>query len=428
MRTSICLLIVTLCCCRCTFECMAESLVESDAAQREAAAGDWPCWRGPDGNNHSSDSRPPVEWSKEKNILWKVAVPGRGHASPCVFGNRIFLASADDSSGTQFLLCYARSDGELLWRIDLHRRSLPHIHENNSHASATPACDGSAVYVVFANAGELDVSAVSLEGKLLWQKRAGGYEHANGYGASPVLFQHVLIVANDNQLEPSLVALDPADGNIAWRTTRPKSDNSATPIIAFVAGRPQLLINGAMAVNSYDPATGEEIWRVAHGTEVAACTVAFDDQHVFASGNVPEKNMLCVRADGRGDVSQSHVLWKTNQLITYEPSPLAVDDYLFAVTDSGLAWCRKADTGDMIWKERLGGTFFSSPVLAAAMIYATSDTGVTHVFRAGPQFQRLAKNDIGERCIATPALCGSRIYLRSEAHLFCIGSSGVNDE
>jgi outer membrane protein assembly factor BamB len=390
------------------------------AAEGQLSGADWPCWRGPAGNN-ISDSNPPIEWSPTKNILWKVAVPGRGHASPCVFGDKIILASADDSSETQFLLCYDRARGELLWRVDLHHRTLPPAHQNNSHASATPACDGKAVYTVFASGGELTVSSVSMEGKILWQKDVGKYQHANGYGASPVLFDRIVIVANDNQLEPSIVALDRADGHVKWRTTRPKSDNSATPIVGVVGGRAQLLINGARLAASYDPATGEEFWRVTHGTEVAACTMGFDKQNVFASGNVPEKNLLCVRADGHGDVSDTHVLWKTNQLITYVPSPLAFDRYLFAVTDSGLAWCRDAATGDVIWKERLAGTFFSSPVLAAKKIFATNDLGVTYVFRAAPQLERLAENDIEEACMATPAICHDRIYLRSAAHLFCIG-------
>jgi hypothetical protein len=151
--------------------------------------------------------------------------------------------------------------------------------------------------------------------------------------------------------------------------------------------------------------------------------MAFDSRHVYASGNVPEKNLLCVRADGQGDVSGTHVVWSTNQLITYVPSLLLVNDYLFAVNDSGVAWCRDANTGQIIWKHRLGGKFFASPLLACGNIYATSEAGITYVFRAGPKFELIAENDIGEICMATPAVAGGKVYLRSLMHLYCIGNA-----
>lgn len=386
---------------------------------------DWPCWRGPSGDNRSTARNPPVEWSATRNVAWKVDVPGRGHASPCVVGTKIFIASAEESADTQFLLCYDRVGGQQSWRVDLHHRALPSIHNNNSHASATPACDGEAVYTAFASGGELTVSAISLDGKILWQKSAGRYQHANGFGSSPVLFDRLVIVASDNQLEPSIVAFDKSNGRVAWHASRSKSDNSATPVIGVVAGRTQLLLNGARLVASYDPQTGKVLWRVSHDTEVAACTMAFDELNAYASGNVPEKNLLCIRADGRGDVGESHVRWKTNQLITYVPSPLVVGHHLFAVTDSGLAWCRDAESGTVVWKERLDGTFFSSPVFAAGLIYATNDAGVTHVFRAADKFETLAANDVEEPCMATPVICGDCIYMRTSTHLFCIKNAGT---
>ena len=384
--------------------------------------GDWPCWRGASGTNHSGDEQAPVEWSSTDNVLWKVAVPGRGYASPCIVGDHIFLPSADDKEKTQFLLCFARDDGHLLWREQLRSGGLPPINKFNSHASATAACDGESVYVALVSDDQLWVSAVSLAGELLWQQSVGGYQHANGFGASPLLHGNLVIVASDNQLDPAIVALNGADGTTAWKTERRKSDNSATPVVGTVAGRKQLLLNGAYSANSYDPDTGKEIWHVSHGTEVVACTMAFDDENVYASGNVPEKKMLAVRGDGQGDVTGSHVLWTTTREVTYVPSPICVGKHLFIVNDSGTAFCRDSRTGKVIWKERLGGNFFSSPVLAAGNLYATNDAGVTYVFRAGPEFELVAKNDIGETCMATPVFCGGRVYLRTSDHLYCIGS------
>jgi outer membrane protein assembly factor BamB len=148
--------------------------------------------------------------------------------------------------------------------------------------------------------------------------------------------------------------------------------------------------------------------------------MAFDDTCVYASGNVPEKNMLCVRADGEGDVTDTHVLWQTREANTYVPSPLVSGDLLFLVLDGGIAFCREAQTGQVLWKERLGGDFSASPVLAGDYIYATSESGVTHVFRASRQFERIAENDLGEGTLATPAICVGQIFLRTATHLFCI--------
>jgi outer membrane protein assembly factor BamB len=383
---------------------------------------DWPFWRGPNRNNHSNGPAPPTHWGAESNILWKTEVPGRGHASPCIVSGRVFLASCDQSSGTQFIVCFDAQNGGLLWRSDLHQGVLPKIHENNTHASATPASDGQRVFAVFANSGELHVSCVDLAGEVVWQKRIGAYRHANGYGASPTVFESVVIIASDNQEEPCILALNRADGEVVWRIERPRSDTSATPIVATVAGRPQLLTNGANAVVSYDPATGDELWRVNHNTEVVANTMTFDAQAVYASGNVPEKHLMAIRADGRGDVSQSHVLWRLNQSNPYVPSPLICGDLLFTVLDGGSVVCREADSGKELWHKRLEGTFFSSPVVAGELIFAVNDDGATFVFRADRQFELVAENELKERCFATPAICGGRLHIRTAENLYCIGT------
>jgi outer membrane protein assembly factor BamB len=236
------------------------------------------------------------------------------------------------------------------------------------------------------------------------------------------MFGQLVIVANDNEIDPSLAAFDRSDGHIVWQVKRPTSDNSATPVVATIAGRPQLLLNGANAVISYDPATGDEIWRVNHSTEVAACTIAFDDSCVYASGNVPDKFMLGIRADGRGDVTNANVLWSTHEANTYVPSPLTCDQLLFVVVDSGTAYCRDARSGEVLWKHRLGGSFFASPVAAGGNIYAVNDTGITYVFRAANSFELVAQNDIGESCVATPVFTGDRLYLRTVSALYCIGN------
>lgn len=399
---------------------LALASLRAAAGEATAPVGDWPCWRGPTHDNHSRSERPPLHWSKDSGIAWRVAVPGRGHASPCVSGGRIFIASADETEHVQFLICLDQQTGDQRWRTDLHSGPLPTIHAKNSHASATPACDGQHVYTAFVHSDQLWLSAVDVDGKIVWQKLVGAYKHANGFGASPLLFERLVIVASDNTAEPTVAAFDRDDGHEVWRATRPSSDNSATPVVAHVGGRPQLLINGAGLVSSLDPATGDELWRVIHKTEVAACTMAFDDDCVFASGNVPEPNLLAVRATGQGDVSDSQVVWHTDNSITYVPSPLAVVDHLFTVIDSGVAIVYEKATGRVAWKRRLGGNFTSSPVLANGNVYATNEDGTTFVFAAADSFKKIAENKLEELCLATPAICGDRAYLRTAEHLYCI--------
>lgn len=402
-----------------------KSPLAADAGAREhveiATLSDWPRWRGPSGDNCSPESAPPLYWSAEKGVLWKKSLPGRGHASPCVLGDIVLIASADEANSVQFILALDRRTGEERWRTDVHRSPLPKINEKNTHASATPACDGQLVFTLFAQHDQLSVSAIDLSGQIVWQRVVGSYKHANGLGASPALFRNLVIVASDNPANPTLVALRAADGSVEWQTTRKASENSATPIVATVAGRPQLLINGAYGVNSYDPATGVELWHVDHKTEVAACTMAFDKQRVYASGNVPEPCLLGVRADGSGDVTESHVLWRTNQSNPYVPSPLVANGQLFVVTDSGVAFCRDLETGNILWKKRLGGNFSASPLLAGGNIYATNEDGVTHIFRAATVFTRVAENDVSALCLATPAVCGGMVFLRTDTDLYCIG-------
>ncbi|HJT30738.1 MAG TPA: PQQ-binding-like beta-propeller repeat protein [Pirellulales bacterium] len=321
-------------------------------------------------------------------------------------------------------MAYDRRTGELVWQSELHRDGLMPKHEKNSHASATPACDGQRVYVPMMNGGHLWLSAVDLDGQLAWQTKIGEYKNGNGYGSSPVLFDSLVIVSNDNEAEASLVGVEGKRGDIVWRAQRQSSSNSASPIVGLVAGRPQLLMNGAGSVSSYDPATGERLWFVNHHTDVAACTMAFDELRVYASGNVPEKEWLCVRADGEGDVAESHVEWRTDQRVTYVPSPLVHEGCLFFVTDGGLAFCLDAASGKEIWKHRLGGSFIASPVLAGDNIFATADNGATFVFEAQRKFNQRARNELGEACFATPALSGDRIFLRTANHLYCIGHEG----
>ena len=382
---------------------------------------DWPWWRGPTGNNHSVVARPPLEWSDTKGVVWKVAVPGRGHASPCIWGQRIFISSADEEAKIQFLICYDRESGKRLWRTDLRQGGFMQPDTKNSHASATPACDGRYVFVPLMNGGDVWVIAVDIQGRLAWEHRIGKYQNNNGYASSPVIFRDLVVVASDNEADSVLVGLERSTGRVAWQTERPRQPNTASPIVGHVAGRPQLFLNGSYLLASYDPATGRKLWSVEHETQVAACTAAWSDTHVISSANHPVKDMLCVRADGSGDVTETHIAWRDRKANTYVPSPIVLGHQVFVVIDSGIAFCRNLETGDVLWKKRLSGAFSASPVLAGGHLFVTDEKGTTFVLHASDKFELVAKNEISEPTFSTLAICDERIYLRTLHHLYCIG-------
>jgi outer membrane protein assembly factor BamB len=390
----------------------------------DVARDDWPWWRGPTLDNKSRDHSVPTKWSRTENVVWKAPVPGRGHSSPVLWGDRIFLTTADEAAQTQRVLAFDRKTGKALWDITVHTGGFEKKHEKNSHASATPACDGKRVYSAFVNSNALHVTATDLDGKVVWQQKAGPYESQHGYGSSPVLYKQTVIVLADSMKGSFLAALDRATGKVVWSIDRPvtgRNGSYATPIVATLAGKPQLVVQGTRVTTSYDADTGKVLWTCTGPSEVTGCTPACDDKHVFATGGFPEKEILAIRADGSGDVTKSHVAWRSKKGVTYVPSPLYHDGRLYVVNDGGVATCFDAGTGEEVWSERLEGAFTSSPVLVGDLLYVTNEQGKTHVLKAGPKFERVGVNDVGEGVLATPAVAGGRIYLRTTRTLYCIG-------
>ena len=393
---------------------------------------DWPCWRGIGGANTAPDSNPPLRWSVSENMAWQVPVPGRGHASPCVWGERIFVTTADDPRQTISLVCIDRDTGRSLWQSELHRGDLPKRHPKNSHASTTPACDGQHVYVTSAVNGSLWVTAVDFAGRIVWQRAAGPYESSWGYGSSPTTYKSLVIVAADNKGAhidrlrgaSHLAALHRQTGEIIWRIERPTGDSYGTPIVATVSGRDQLLLAGKGAVNSYDPATGELLWTCRWSAERPANTLAFDEEHVFASAKKPLGELLCIRADGRGDVTSSHVVWREKQAASDVPSPVVHEGLLYSLGDDGILTCLDAATGKVMWKRRLGGNVSSSPLIAGGYLYCCNEEGVTFVVKLGGRGEVVAENTLGDGLFASPVLSGDRLYLRTLSTLHCIIAPG----
>ena len=389
-----------------------------------AAQGDWPWWRGPERNGISADSNAVTKWSLKENVIWAASVPGRGHSSPIVIGKRVFLTTADDATQKQLILAFDRQTGAPLWSTLAHQGNFTRKYPKNTHASATQACDGGRLFSVFINADGLHVTATNLEGKQRWQTRAGDFQSLHGYGSSPVLYKNLVIVSGDNVKSCYLTALDAQSGKIVWHTERKvvgKYGNYGTPALALLNNKAQLLQAGLGQTASYDPETGKLLWSCAGPAEVSANTPTFNATMVFSSGGFPEKELRAIRADGTGVVTKTHLAWKADKGITYVPSPLYHAGLLYLVNDGGIATCFDAETGKQIWQERLQGNFSASPVLVGDLIYATSETGQTSIFKAARKFELVGTNSLQEPVMTTPAICGGQIFLRTASKLYCLG-------
>jgi outer membrane protein assembly factor BamB len=371
-------------------------------------AADWPWWRGPQRNGVANpDQDPPTEWSATQNVAWKIPVPGRGHSSPTVVEQRVFLATADEEQETQSVLCYDRQSGQQLWQAEVHRGGLMRKNEKSTAASGTVACDGKNVFICFANNGAVFVTAISVDGKQQWQTRIGDYKIHQGYGASPAVYQSLVFAAADSHAGGVLAALDRTTGEIKWKHDRPKEPNYTSPIILNVAGRDQLFLTGCNLFSSFAPRSGETLWEVKATTTECVTSTVTDGQRVFCSGGYPKNHLAAVLADGSGKIA-----WETKDRV-YVPSLLVRDGYLYGVLDAGVAACWKSDTGKEQWKKRLGGEFSASPVLLGDTIYATSESGETFIYRADPvKFQQIAVNKLGDQAMASTTICGGRIYMR----------------
>lgn len=370
---------------------------------------DWPWWRGPARDGIAdSEQEPPLAWSEQQNVLWKTPVPGRGHGSPTVVGEQIFLATAEADREVQSVLCFDRRSGRKMWQTIVHQGGFTTKgNRRASLASSTVACDGERLFINFLNGGAVYTSALSRQGDLLWQTKICDYIVHQGYGSSPAIYDSLVIVSADNKGGGAVAALDRRTGSVVWKQPRPETPNYASPIILSAAGREQLVMTGCELVVGYDPRTGEKLWETAGSTTECVTSTVTDGRLVYTSGGYPKNHVSAVLADGSGQT-----VWENNTRV-YVPSMLVHDGYLYAVTDAGIAMCWEAATGKSMWKERLGGTFNASPVLVGDKIFATGENGTTHIFRASPSsFERIAENALGDDVYATPTIVGGCIYLR----------------
>jgi outer membrane protein assembly factor BamB len=407
---------------------LCPSAILSAADLPQFKSSDWPWWRGLHRNGvASAQQNPPLKWSATENILWKSPVPGRGYGSPTVYNNRIFLASADTEQETQFVLCYDRATGKQLWKTVVFKGGLSTKgNKKSTHASSTVACDGERVFINFINNGAAWTTALSLDGKQLWQTKITDYIIHQGYGSSPAIYGPLVIVSADNKGGGAIAGLNRANGKIVWKNDRPKTPNYPSPIILKVACKEQVLMTGCNLVTGMNPLTGKILWEIDGATTECVTSTVSNGELILTSGGYPKNHMSAVKADGSGEV-----VWE-NSTRVYVPSMLVKDDYIYSVTDNGVAICWDIKTGKERWKGRLGGTFSSSPVMVGTRIYVTNEGGETYIFRANPdKFVLLDENKLGTEVFATPTIVDSKIFMRvtTEADgkrqemLYCIGSN-----
>lgn len=405
----------------------------SMVVQTGEATNYWPHWRGPSVQGLVEGRGYPDRWSETQNVLWKVPVPGRGHSSPIIWGDRIFLTTATEDGARRSVLSFRRLDGELLWDTPVPEPpAAERLYRKNSYASSSATTDGERVYAYFGNSG---VVAVDFGGNLVWHTSLGLIDLYHGPGGSPLLFKDRLILFQDqmtfgrDRAAPSpgfIVALDKETGREIWRKERSPRPGWGSPIAIQVGDRFEIIVSSGRSIDAYDPDTGEMLWTCSGNTpETIPMPVVGHGLIYCSSGRAGPT--LAVRPGGSGDVTESHVEWSSPKGSPFVPSPLLLGDYLYTVNDmASIASSHNAHTGATVGQLRLGEAkregFSASPVAVEGKIFFTNDDGETFVLSPAPDFELLHVNRLGEQTLASPALIDGRWYFRTAGHLVCIGT------
>ena len=388
-------------------------------------AQDWPQFRGPAGDGHSAARGVPIEWSESKNVAWKTRVPGLGWSSPVVSGNRVWLTtSTGDRDVSLRALAFDVVSGSEVVNVEVFRVRNPRdINPKNSWASPTPVVDGDRVYVHFGADG---TAALTNDGKIVWTAKFP-YESQHGAGGSPIVYGDLLILSGDGPDRAFVVALDKATGKVRWKTNRrfPHDQAYTTPLVIRVGDRDQLISIGAFRVGSYDPLTGKEIWRANYADGFSNVPrPVFGHGLVYVATGFQQPSLIAVRPDGTGDVTRTHIAWELKRGAPLTPSPILIGDELFVINDGGILSCVDAKSGNVIWQQRMNGTFSASPIYVDGRLYFSSEQGVTTVLIPGKEFRRAAINALDGAILASIAVAEGSFFIRTDTHLYKIRSPG----
>ena len=407
------------------------------------ARADWPDLRGKWGDGHVSppgDTKPvglPLHWSETNNIKWKTEIPFRGWSTPVAMGSQIWLTTATEEGNDYFALCVDKKNGKILFNEKVFHTDNPEPLGNgasmNSYATPSAVIEPGRVYVHFGSAGTACLDTKT--GKVLWKRTDLPCRHYRGPSASPVLFENLLILTFDGADLQYTAGLDKNTGATVWKTNRSVVWNDetvpgpmardgdlrkshGTPLIATVAGKPQLLSVGAKAAYGYDPRTGHELWRVEYNDWSSAPRPLFDQGLAYIVTGLVKKELWAVKTDGQGNVTDTHVAWKLTTRVGKYASPLLVDGLIYTAAEESFVTCAEAATGQVVWTERIGGKYAASPIYADGRLYFFSQDGTTTVLKPGRALEVLATNKLDAGFMASPAADGKSFYLRTKTHLY----------
>jgi outer membrane protein assembly factor BamB len=400
-------------------------------------ADNWPEFRGPSGDGHSAATGLPLTWSETQNVTWKTPIHGRAWSTPVVWGDQVWVTTATEDGRELFAVCVDRRSGKVLLDRKVFDNPNPEPLGNdvNTYATPSPVIEEGRVYVHFGSPGTACLDTRTF--RTLWTRRDLPCRHYRGASSSPILFQDKLILTFDGADYQYTVALDTRTGQTVWKTDRsadwqdldadgkPVSEGDrrkahSTPLIILVDGQPQMISVGAKAGYAYDPRSGREIWKVSYGGFSNALRPVVGHGLAFLTTGWVGADLWAVRLDGHGDVTRSHVAWKYSKMVPQKPSPLLVDDLLFLINDSGVATCLEAKTGQSVWQERIGGHYSASPLYADGRIYCFSEEGRITVLKPGRRLEVLAENQLANGFMASPAVAGKALFLRTKTHLYRI--------
>lgn len=389
-------------------------------------AQEWTRFRGLNGSGYSSATTIPTSW-KLDDANWRVKLPGKGHSSPVLWGDRIFLTSCDEATKERIIMCRDVKDGHELWTrrysTTLHRK-----HQLNSYASATPVVDAKRLYLCWATATDLVATAFDHQGHEVWQSKIGTFKSSHGYGMSPIVYGNLLIVASDQQGDSSLIALDKKNGSIRWQVARDTKVTYSTPCVLSRKGHPDELIftNWSHGITSVDPGNGRINWELGvfqqKSFETAIGSPIVNGDLILGTCGYLGRGIHTVAVRRDDSISENATeVYRLKRGVPLTTTPVIGNGFVFLWSDNGIATCADARDGKVHWQKRIGGTFYSSPIVVDKHVYCVSTDGDAIVVAADKKFRFIAKIPLGEPSHSTPAIAGGRMYLRTFSSLISIG-------
>jgi len=389
---------------------------------------EWPQFRGPGGQGHSDATGLPLTWSEKENVKWKSAIPGEGWSSPVISGKQVWMTMALNAGKSLHAVCVDFETGKVIHDVEvLTVEAPPKKHALNSYASPTPVIDGDRVYVCFGTCGTVCLSTSTA--KVIWKNDELKIDHENGPGSSPMIYKDKLFLCCDGIDVQYMAALNKSDGKLAWKTDRSQPFLAKTkdmkksyciPLLIQVEGKDQLITPAAENLYAYDPETGKELWYVKYPGFSNVPRPIFGHGMIYVCTGFARAELWAIKPGGSGDLSATNVVWKMKIQVPTQPSPLLVGDNVYMVSDSGMASCLDAKTGKEVWKQHLAGEFSASPIFAEGRIYFFDRKGLATVIEPGAAYKEVARNQLDDGFMASPAVSGKSLVLRTKTNLYRI--------